>query len=49
VTIGAGAKILGGITMGVGSKAGANAVVVTSVPAGVVVVGVPAKPIRQNA
>jgi serine O-acetyltransferase len=41
VVAGAGAKILGNITIGAGSRIGANAVVVKSVPANSVVVGVP--------
>jgi serine O-acetyltransferase len=43
VTIGSGAKILGGIFLGDGSRVGANAVVLSDVPEGVLVVGVPAK------
>lgn len=43
VIIGAGAKILGPITVGAGAKVGANAVVVKDVPAGAVSVGVPAR------
>ncbi|MEZ7898723.1 MAG: serine O-acetyltransferase [Flaviflexus sp.] len=43
VTIGAGAKVLGPITLGDDSQIGANAVVVKDVPAGVTAVGVPAK------
>jgi serine O-acetyltransferase len=41
VVVGAGAKILGAITIGANSRIGANAVVVKSVPPGSVVVGVP--------
>ncbi len=41
VTIGAGARVLGPITVGAGAQIGANAVVVKDVPAGAVVVGVP--------
>jgi len=41
VVIGAGAKILGPITLGTGSRVGSNAVVVKDVPAGATVVGVP--------
>ncbi|MEN4042514.1 MAG: serine O-acetyltransferase [Anaerolineaceae bacterium] len=41
VVIGAGAKVLGAITIGQGSRIGANAVVVKAVPPNSVVVGVP--------
>jgi len=41
VVIGAGAKVLGAITIGAHSRIGANAVVVKSAPANSVVVGVP--------
>lgn len=41
VTIGAGAKVLGAITIGDDSRIGANSVVVKPVPPGAVVVGVP--------
>ncbi|YAL83567.1 serine O-acetyltransferase EpsC [Dermacoccaceae bacterium W4C1] len=43
VTVGAGARILGPITIGAGSQVGANAVVVKDVPAQSVAVGVPAR------
>jgi len=43
VVIGAGAKILGPITIGEGAKIGANAVVLKDVPANAVVVGVPGR------
>lgn len=43
VMVGAGAKILGPITIGDGAKIAANAVVVKDVPAGCVAIGVPAK------
>jgi serine O-acetyltransferase len=43
VVIGAGAKVLGPITVGAGASIGANAVVVKPVPAGAVVVGVPGR------
>ena len=42
VVIGAGAKVLGPITLGSDTKVGANAVVVKNVPDGAVAVGVPA-------
>ena len=41
VVIGAGAKILGPVTIGAGSRIGCNAVVVKDVPMGATVVGVP--------
>ncbi len=43
VVIGAGAKVLGAITIGDDVKIGANAVVVKDVPAGSISVGVPAR------
>ena len=43
VVIGAGAKVLGPITLGVGSKVGSNAVVVRDVPPGGTAVGIPAR------
>lgn len=43
VDIGAGAKVLGPVTLGDHSRVGANAVVVKDVPAGTTVAGVPAK------
>ena len=43
VTIGAGAKVLGPITVGTGSAVGANAVVTKDVPAHHIAVGIPAK------
>ena len=43
VTIGAGAKILGAISIGDGAKVGSNAVVLKDVPAGATAVGIPAK------
>ncbi len=48
VTIGAGAKILGPITIGPDSTVGANAVVVKPVPPGSVVVGVPGQIIGRS-
>jgi serine O-acetyltransferase len=42
VTVGAGAKVLGGIVIGDGSSIGANAVVLESVPAHVLSAGIPA-------
>lgn len=43
VVIGAGAKILGPITIGDNSKVGANSVVLKNIPAGSTVVGIPGK------
>jgi serine O-acetyltransferase len=43
VTIGAGAKVLGGITVGDGARIGANSVVLNDVPAGSTAVGIPAR------
>lgn len=48
VTISAGAKVLGGITIGNNSIVGANAVVVKNVPENCVVIGVPAYIIKRN-
>src|SRR3972149_6811614 len=43
VVVGAGAKILGPITIGDGAKVGSNAVVVKDVPAGATAAGIPAR------
>jgi len=48
VTIGAGAKVLGPVTIGAGSRIGANAVVVRDVPPDSVVVGVPGQVIARS-
>ncbi len=48
VVVGAGAKVLGAITVGADSRIGANAVVVKSVPPNSVVVGVPGQPVRRS-
>lgn len=48
VTVGAGAKVLGGITIGENSIIGANAVVIKNVPPNCTVVGVPAYIIKRN-
>lgn len=45
--IGGGAKILGNIVVGRGSRVGANSVVIKDVPAGSTVVGIPAKVVSQ--
>jgi serine O-acetyltransferase len=46
--VGSGAQVLGPITVGAGARVGANAVVVQDVPAGVTVVGIPAKAIQPK-
>jgi len=43
VTVGAGAKILGPVTIGSGAQVGANAVVITDVPTDHLAVGIPAR------
>ena len=48
VVIGAGAKVLGAITIGADSRIGANAVVVKSVPPNSVVVGVPGQIVTRS-
>jgi serine O-acetyltransferase len=47
VTITAGAKVLGAVTLAEGSVVGANAVVLSDVPAHHLAVGVPAKMVRK--
>jgi len=46
--IGAGAKILGNITVGAHSKVGANAVLLNDVPPNTTVVGIPAKVVKKK-
>jgi len=48
VVIGAGAKILGAITIGSCSRVGANAVVVDDIPPDSVVVGIPGHPVHKD-
>ena len=48
VIVGAGAKILGAITVGRGSRVGANSVVIESTPPDVTVVGIPARVVRPQ-
>lgn len=48
VVVGAGAKILGGITIGDNVKIGANSVVLKNVPANSTVIGVPARVIKTQ-
>jgi len=48
VVVGAGAKILGPITIGSGAKIGSNAVVVKDIPKNVVAVGIPARIVQDT-
>ncbi|MCX8086461.1 MAG: serine O-acetyltransferase [Rhodocyclaceae bacterium] len=48
VVVGAGAKVLGPITIGDGARVGSNAVVVRDVPAGATAVGIPARIIEPG-
>jgi serine O-acetyltransferase len=48
VTIGAGAKVLGPITIGHDSRIGANAVVIRPVPPDSVVIGVPGQVVSRE-
>lgn len=48
VFIGAGAKVIGAVTIGDGAKIGANAVVVREIPPYATAVGIPAKVVRQR-
>jgi maltose O-acetyltransferase len=48
VWVGGAAVILGGVSIGDGAIVGAGSVVTKSVPAGVVVAGNPARPVRQG-
>ncbi len=48
VVIGAGAKVLGNITIGENSKVGANSVVVKDVPADSTAVGIPARVLKRG-
>jgi serine O-acetyltransferase len=43
VVVGAGAKVLGGFTVGAGARIGSNSVVVKPVPAGATALGIPAR------
>ncbi len=48
VVVGAGAKVLGAVTIGSCTRIGANAVVVKDVEANMVVVGIPGKPVARE-
>jgi serine O-acetyltransferase len=48
VIIGAGAKVLGPITVGDNARVGSNAVVLENVPADTTVVGIPARPVDRK-
>jgi serine O-acetyltransferase len=48
VVIGAGAKVLGPITIGEGARVGASSVVINSVESRQVVVGIPARPVDKR-
>jgi len=48
VVVGAGAKILGPITVGTEARIGSNAVVVKDVPAGATMVGIPARQVEKK-
>ncbi len=48
VLVGAGAKILGPISLGDNVRVGANSVVIQNVPAGCSVVGIPGRVVRRN-
>jgi serine O-acetyltransferase len=48
VVVSAGAKVLGGFTVGDGAKVGSNAVVLKEVPAGATVVGVPGRIVEET-
>lgn len=49
VLVGAGAKVLGPITVGAGARVGANSVVIEDVPPGLTVVGMPGRVVREAA
>jgi serine O-acetyltransferase len=48
VVVGAGAKVLGGFTVGAGARVGSNSVVVKTVPPGATAVGIPARIISDE-
>jgi serine O-acetyltransferase len=49
VLVSAGAKVLGGFTVGDGASIGSNAVVLKEVPAGATVVGIPGRIVEESA
>ena len=49
VFVGAGAKVIGSVTIGTGARVGANAVVVDDAPPHATVVGIPARVVRTRA
>lgn len=48
VFLGAGAKVIGAVTIGAGARIGANAVVVRDIPPHSTAVGIPARVVRQR-
>ena len=48
VIVSAGAKVLGGFTVGDGARVGANAVLLQAVPAGATAVGIPARIVQRS-
>jgi len=49
VVVSAGAKVLGGFTVGDGARIGSNSVVLKEVPAGATVVGIPGRIVDRGA
>jgi serine O-acetyltransferase len=49
VIVSAGAKVLGGFTVGDGARVGSNAVLLHAVPAGATAVGIPARVVQKSA
>ena len=49
VIVSAGAKVLGGFTVGEGARVGSNAVLLQAVPAGATAVGIPARIVQKSA
>jgi serine O-acetyltransferase len=48
IVVGAGARILGPVRIGDGARVGASSVVVSDVPPGATVVGIPARPVKTG-